>query len=42
MFATIKSRFATDEIEIKRPDLAKINVSRFRIFELIAFFSGSL
>jgi len=37
MFATIKSRFATDEIEVKRPDLAKISVSRFRIFELIDF-----
>jgi NADH-quinone oxidoreductase subunit C len=37
MFAAIKSRFATDEIEVKRPDLAKINVSRFKIFELIDF-----
>ncbi len=37
MFSDIKSRFATDEIEIKRADLAKINVSRFKIFELIDF-----
>jgi len=37
MFAAIKSRFATDEIEVKRPDLAKINVSRFKLFELIDF-----
>ena len=37
MFGTIKSRFATDEIEVKRPDLAKISVSRFKIFELIDF-----
>ena len=37
MFKEIKNRFATDEIEVKRPDLAKINVTRFKIFELISF-----
>jgi len=37
MFAAIKSRFATDEIELKRLNLAKISVSRFRVFELIDF-----
>jgi len=37
VFSDIKSHFATDEIEIKRADLAKINVSRFKIFELIDF-----
>jgi len=37
VFKEIKNRFATDEIEVKRPDLAKINVTRFKIFELISF-----
>jgi len=37
VFEEIKSRFATDEIELKRDDLAKVNVSRFKIFELIDF-----
>jgi len=37
MFNDIKNRFATDEIEIKRRDLAKIAVSRFHLFDLIDF-----
>jgi NADH-quinone oxidoreductase subunit C len=37
MFNDIKNRFATDEIEVKRKDLAKIAVNRFHIFDLIDF-----
>ena len=37
LFAEIKKRFATEEIEVKRKDLAKVSLSRFRIFELIDF-----
>ena len=37
MFREIQNRFATEEIEVKRTDLAKISVSRFKIFELIDF-----
>ena len=37
MVSEIRNRFATDEIEVKRPDLSKIMVSRFKIFELLDF-----
>ena len=37
MVREIRNRFATDEIEVKRADLSKIMVSRFKIFELIDF-----
>ena len=37
LFAEIKKRFATEEVEVKRKDLAKVSLSRFRIFELIDF-----
>jgi NADH-quinone oxidoreductase subunit C len=37
VFQEIKSRFATDDIELKRDDLAKVSVSRFKVFELIDF-----
>ncbi len=35
MFATIKNRFATTDIEVKREDLYKVVVKRDAIFELI-------
>ncbi len=35
MFATIKNRFATTDIEVKREDLYKVVVQRDAIFELI-------
>ena len=37
MFTEIKSRFATDDVEVKRDDLAKVMVSRFKIFELLDY-----
>ena len=37
MVSEIRNRFATDEIEVKRADLSKIMVSRFKIFELLDF-----
>ena len=37
LFAEIRKRFATEEIEVKRKDLAKISLSRFHIFEAIDF-----
>ena len=37
MVREIRNRFATDEIEVKRADLSKVLVSRFKIFELIDF-----
>ena len=37
LFSEIKKRFATDEIEVKRNDLAKVTLGRFRIFELLDF-----
>lgn len=39
MFNEIKNRFATDDIEVKRVDLAKVAVERHRIFELIYMLS---
>jgi len=37
MFHEIKNRFATDEVIVKRNDLAKVVVERHRVFDLIAF-----
>jgi len=37
LFEEIKKRFATDEIEVKRKDLAKITLNRFHLFEAIDF-----
>jgi len=37
VFTEIKSRFATDDVEVKRDDLAKVMVSRFKIFELLDY-----
>ena len=35
MNTLIRNRFGTDEIEIKRNDLSKVTVTRYRLFELI-------
>lgn len=35
MFKAIQNRFATDDIEVKRNDLYKVNVTKERVFELI-------
>ena len=35
MFNTIKSHFATDDVEVKRNDLYKVSVRHDRLFELI-------
>jgi len=35
MFKVIQNRFATDDIEVKRNDLYKVNVTKERVFELI-------
>jgi len=37
MVSEIRNHFATDEIEVKRADLSKVLVSRFKIFELLDF-----
>ena len=37
MLSAIKNSFATDDILTKRSDLYKVNVTRERVFELIAF-----
>ena len=37
MFHEIKNRFATDDVVVKRNDLAKVVVERHRVFDLIAF-----
>ncbi len=35
MFATIKNRFATSDVEVKREDLYKVTVGKYYVFELI-------
>ena len=35
MFQTIKNRFATDDVEVKRKDLCKVVVKHEKVFELI-------
>jgi NADH-quinone oxidoreductase subunit C len=35
MFKAIQNRFATDDVEVKRSDLYKVNVTKERVFELI-------
>ncbi|MEA1953965.1 MAG: NADH-quinone oxidoreductase subunit C [Campylobacterota bacterium] len=41
MFREIKNRFATDDVEVKRKDLYKVNVVRERVFELIDFIGNN-
>lgn len=41
MFIAIKNRFATDDVVVKRDDLAKVVVRRDRVFELIDFISST-
>lgn len=36
MFKTIKNRFATDDVEVKRDDLYKVSVVKIKVFELIS------
>ncbi len=35
MFKEIKKRFATDDVEVKRPDLYKVGIKYSRLFELV-------
>ncbi|MCD6213033.1 MAG: NADH-quinone oxidoreductase subunit C [Sulfurovum sp.] len=35
MFKEIKKRFATDDVEVKRPDLYKVGIKYTRLFELV-------
>jgi len=35
MFKEIKKRFATDNVEVKRPDLYKVGIKYTRLFELV-------
>jgi len=37
LFEEITKRFATDEIEVKRKDLAKVTLNRFHLFDAIDF-----
>jgi len=41
MLNAIKNSFATDDVIVKREDLYKVNVTRERVFELLAFLGNS-
>ena len=41
MLKSIKNQFATDDIEVKRRDLYKVNVIKERVFELIHFIGSN-